>query len=131
MGPSIIERVEQEHKWDGPKLVRRDSEGYLVKEITMEDRMKMLNAENLEYERDQLEEEAHHQFLEQQEQQLQELNPEEYYYDSNSVTSDVTDYELSEDEANMNNIPINDHSVIREDDYAKNRDEDDEWVDEE
>lgn len=77
LGPSIIERVEQEHKWDGPKLVRRDSEGYLVKEITMEDRMKMLYAENLE-----------------EEQALMELNPDEYYYDSN--TSDLTDYELSD-----------------------------------
>ncbi|KAG2211618.1 hypothetical protein INT47_008715 [Mucor saturninus] len=77
LGPSIIERVEQEHKWDGPKLVRRDSEGYLVKEITMEDRMKMLYAENLE-----------------EEQIVMELNPEEYYYDSN--TSDITDYELSD-----------------------------------
>lgn len=81
LGPSIIERVEQEHKWDGPKLVRRDSEGYLVKEITMEDRMRMLYAENLEFE-----------------EQQEELDPNEYYYDSNSVTSDVTDYEVSDHE---------------------------------
>lgn len=82
LGPSIIERIEKDHRWDGPKLVRRDSEGYLVKEISMEDRMKMLYSENMEPE---LEQELDH-----------EMNPDEYYYDSNSVTSDVTDYELSD-----------------------------------
>jgi hypothetical protein len=126
MGPSIIERVEQEHKWDGPKLVRRDSEGYLVKEITMEDRMRMLNADNIEYEREELEKEEYDQLLEQQ----QEINPDEYYYDSNSVTSDVTDYELSEDEDNR---LITDNSVVREDDITHVADgvQDDEWVNEE
>ena len=93
LGATIIERVEKEHRWNGPKLVRRDSEGYLVKEITMEDRMKMLNADQ----------EAEREAGEEQEQQmtLNELNPDEYYYDSNSVTSDLTDIEGSDDDTRL------------------------------
>ncbi|GAA5811468.1 hypothetical protein MFLAVUS_004905 [Mucor flavus] len=79
LGPSIIERIEQEQHWEGKKLVRRDSEGYLVKEITMEDRIRMLNAESAETV------------------QYDELNPDEYYYDSNSAESDVTDDEGDHD----------------------------------
>lgn len=59
--------------------MRRDSEGYLVKEITMEDRIRMLNAESAETV------------------QYDELNPDEYYYDSNSAESDVTDDEGDHD----------------------------------
>jgi hypothetical protein len=108
LGPSIIERVEKDHRWEGPKLVRRDSEGYLVREITMEDRMMMLQSENAEFERDQYEAQEHHmlleeqqlmldenseQYLEYQEYEQVELDPNDYYYDSNSVTSDLSDEE--------------------------------------
>lgn len=125
LGPSIIERVEKDHRWDGPKLVRRDSEGYLVREITMEDRMRMLQSENTEVERDAFEIEEQHMLLEAQqlmpnenneqsfeyqEYEQTELDPNDYYYDSNSVTSD-----LSGDE----------------DDYRpREGQEEDEWVDE-
>jgi hypothetical protein len=122
MGPSIIERIEQEHKWDGPKLIRRDSEGYLVKEITMEDRMKMLDADNMEFERDELEQEEHERFLQEQ----QELNPDEYYYDSNSVTSDITDYDDDDDDQAVNNTIINEDTT-----YIVEDNENDEWVNEE
>ncbi|RCI06891.1 Palmitoyltransferase [Rhizopus stolonifer] len=55
------------------KLVRRDSEGYLVKEITLEDRMNMLQEDHLEPSEEKLDIE---------------------YQDSESEASDLTDYEL-------------------------------------
>lgn len=124
LGATIIERVEKEHKWDGPKLIRRDSEGYLVKEITMEDRMKMLNAENLEFEKEEAEEYERQQLLVEQ----QELNPDEYYYDSNSVTSDLTDIDASDDDSPMyhNRETVNTEKIQNVDEG-----EDGEWIDEE
>lgn len=116
LGATIIERVEQEHVWDGPKLVRRDSEGYLVKEITMEDRMKMLYAENAEYDREQVEEEST-----QQQQQQQEYDPDAYYYDSDSVNSDLSD--INDDDDAVNEAAVNGTASGYVDD-------DDEWVDE-
>lgn len=112
LGATIIERVEKEHIWDGPKLVRRDSEGYLVKEITMEDRMKMLYAENMERENEQMEDSN---------QSQQEYDPEAYYYDSDSVNSDLTDINDDDDMANgpVTSEPTNGYA-----------DEEEEWVDE-
>lgn len=89
LGPSLIERIEQEQTVEGPKLVRRDSEGYLVREITMEDRMRMLNGDD-DDDRDPLEQEAHEQFLQENQ---QEIDPEDYYYDSASVSDGFTDEE--------------------------------------
>ncbi|EPB87803.1 hypothetical protein HMPREF1544_05332 [Mucor circinelloides 1006PhL] len=98
LGPSFIERIEQEQTTEGPKLVRRDSEGYLVREITMEDRMRMLNGETNDMEfdsgRDPIEQEAHEQFLREQQ---QVIDPEDYYYDSASVSDGFTDDEEEEE----------------------------------
>lgn len=98
LGPSFIERIEQEQTTEGPKLVRRDSEGYLVREITMEDRMRMLNGETNDMEfdsgRDPMEQEAHEQFLREQQ---QVIDPEDYYYDSASVSDGFTDDEEEEE----------------------------------
>lgn len=92
LGPSLIERIEQEQTIEGPKLVRRDSEGYLVREITMEDRMRMLSGEDdNEYTNNgSLEQEEHEQYLQQTQ---QAIDPEDYYYDSASVSDGFTDQE--------------------------------------
>lgn len=114
LGPSLIERIEQEQTIEGPRLVRRDSEGYLVREITMEDRMRMLNGEinedmAFDSNRDPLEQEAHEQFVSQQH---QEIDPDDYYYDSASVSDGFTeDEEQLEEEEGQGKL--------------------DEWVDEE
>ncbi|KAI8375817.1 DHHC palmitoyltransferase-domain-containing protein [Blakeslea trispora] len=42
LNPSLI-HDEQEEKEEEPRMIRRDSEGYIVQEITMEDRMRMLH----------------------------------------------------------------------------------------
>jgi hypothetical protein len=130
LGPTIIDRIEKDRRWDGPKLVRRDSEGYLVREITMEDRMRMLQSENAEFERDQSEAQQEHrmvleeqqlklvqdseQSFEYQEYEQTELDPNDYYYDSNSVTSDLS----------------NDEGEIVDDYRPRDIQGDDEWVDE-
>lgn len=102
LGPSFIERIEQEQPTEGPRLVRRDSEGYLVREITMEDRMRMLNGEidDMEFDsnRDPLEQEAHEQFV----QQHQEIDPDDYFYDSASVSDGFTEDEEQEEEGQGN-----------------------------
>lgn len=82
--------------------MRRDSEGYLVREITMEDRMRMLNGEidDMEFDsnRDPLEQEAHEQFV----QQHQEIDPDDYFYDSASVSDGFTEDEEQEEEGQGN-----------------------------
>ncbi|KAG1121087.1 hypothetical protein G6F42_012618 [Rhizopus arrhizus] len=64
----------------------------------MEDRMRMLNGETNDMEfdsgRDPIEQEAHEQFLREQQ---QVIDPEDYYYDSASVSDGFTDDEEEEE----------------------------------
>ncbi|KAI8990247.1 DHHC palmitoyltransferase-domain-containing protein [Pilobolus umbonatus] len=62
------EHNEHDEQWIGRSLVRRDSEGYLVKEITMDDRMNMLNQMDTE--------EGNHDW------RFDDADENEYYYDS-------------------------------------------------
>ncbi|KAG1146617.1 hypothetical protein G6F37_010884 [Rhizopus arrhizus] len=73
--PKAQTDIMSETEWESQRLVRRDSEGYLVKEITLEDRIEMLQQENC---------------FEQEEMMESEIQ----YCDSDSEGSDMTDYEL-------------------------------------
>lgn len=73
--PKVQADIMPETEWESQRLVRRDSEGYLVKEITLEDRIEMLQQENC---------------FEQEEVMESEIQ----YCDSDSEGSDMTDYEL-------------------------------------
>lgn len=73
--PKFQTDIMPETEWESQRLVRRDSEGYLVKEITLEDRIEMLQQENC---------------FEQEEMMESEIQ----YCDSDSEGSDMTDYEL-------------------------------------
>lgn len=80
LGQAIFEQQEQP-TYHGPQLVRRDSEGYLVREITMEDRMRMLQDEYM-YEND-----TQQQFID-----------EHFRYDENGEYIDDGEYAYEDEE---------------------------------
>ncbi|CAO3624215.1 unnamed protein product [Cunninghamella blakesleeana] len=120
--PSIFdmqEQNEQQQNHGMPQLIRRDSEGYIVREISYEERMQMLNN-------------TYDQYCYQQEEQLMENNDNDYLLDDNHPTDEHYNIPSINEEGNENDSykfnPSNyfyDSGSEADDDYMDDDDEED------